>query len=263
MVLTYAFCHVSQAPVRSEPSHKAEMVTELLFGERVEILEINDKDWAKVRVEWDGYEGWCKFGQLYVVPYKEYKKQPKYLTANHAGQLLMNDSEQLLPLGADLFGMKGSKISLFEKTTKYKGKKTAVKKLSLSCDNVKEAAMQYMNAPYLWGGRSIAGIDCSGLVQMAFKLCGTKITRNASMQAEEGTTVDFLQSAKCGDLAFFDNEQGKITHVGILLDNATIIHATDTAGKVVTDKIDQGGIISIQLRKRTHNLRVVKRLIQD
>jgi cell wall-associated NlpC family hydrolase len=263
MVLTYAYCHVSQAPVRNEPRHGAEMVTELLFGERVEILEINDKDWAKIRVEWDGYIGWCKYGQLCVVTYKEYKKQAKYLVGNHTSKFIINDSEQHVPLGADLYGMKGGKIHLYQKTAKYKGKKSTIKALSFNCDDLKEAAMKYLNAPYLWGGRTIAGIDCSGLVQMAFKLCGTRISRDASMQAEEGTTVDFLQNAKCGDLAFFDNEVGKITHVGILLDNATIIHATDTSGRVVIDKIDQGGIISVSLRKRTHNLRVVKRVIPD
>jgi cell wall-associated NlpC family hydrolase len=116
-----------------------------------------------------------------------------------------------------------------------------------------------MNAPYQWGGRSIAGVYCSGLTQMAFKLCNRKLPRDASQQALEGETVDFLQHGQCGDLAFFDNPDGKINHVGILLDNQSIIHATDAAGRVVIDKIDPGGIISTMFRKRTHNLRMVRR----
>ncbi len=111
------------------------------------------------------------------------------------------------------------------------------------------AAMKYLYAPYQWGGRSIAGIDCSGLTQMAFRLCNHPIARDASVQATEGELVDFLQHAQCGDLAFFDDKEGKIVHVGILLDSQTIIHATDTAGHVVIDRIDPGGIISISHEK--------------
>lgn len=91
-------------------------------------------------------------------------------------------------------------------------------------------------------------------------MCGMAIPRDASQQAKEGTGVDFLQHAQCGDLAFFDNSEGKIVHVGILLDNHTIIHATETSGRVVIDRIDQEGIISVKLKKRTHHLRFVKRM---
>jgi cell wall-associated NlpC family hydrolase len=143
---------------------------------------------------------------------------------------------------------------------KFKGKKYAIKKMELNADTLKAAALKYMHAPYLWGGRSIAGIDCSGLTQMAFKLCNSAIPRDASQQAQEGKLVDFLQHAQCGDLAFFD-EKDRITHVGLLLDNQTIIHATGTSGRVVIDRIDQGGIISISLKKRTHHLRMVRRYL--
>ncbi len=255
MILSYAFCNASMAPLRSEPSHKAEMVSQLLFGEKAEVLEINEKDWARIRCEWDGYTGWCKVGQLSFINKKEYRKEPRYIADKHNNKLVFEDDDQWIPMGADLFGIK----HLYKKDGKYKGKKLAVKDLELSPKHIIEAAMQYMNAPYLWGGRSVAGIDCSGLTQMAFKMCGKAILRDAAQQAEEGEQVDFLQHARKGDLAFFDNDEGKIVHVGILLDNTSILHATDTSGRVVIDKIDQGGIISIALKKRTHKLRVVKR----
>src|SRR5690606_27237310 len=145
----------------------------------------------------------------------------------------------------NLFGLK----LLYPNEVKYKGKKRLCADLELTPKHLLEAAMQYINAPYVWGGRSISGIDCSGLTQMAFKMCGKAIRRDASQQAEEGELVDFLQHATKGDLAFFENQEGRITHVGILVDNTHILHATDTSGRVVIDKIDAEGIVSILLRK--------------
>jgi hypothetical protein len=259
MVLTYSFCNVALMPVRSEPSHRAEQVNQMLFGERAEVLELDDNDWARIRCEWDGYEGWCKAGQLAFISRREYRKVPKYVTARHTDKLVFEDNDMLLPLGAELFNMKGGHFTILNRLGKFKGKRLAMKKMELTEASIKEAAMQYLNAPYLWGGRSIEGIDCSGLTQMAYKLCGKAITRDAGQQATEGENIDFLQHAHCGDLAFFDNAEGKITHVGILLNDNTIIHATDTSGRVVIDRIDPAGIISTSLRRRTHNLRMIKR----
>jgi len=256
MVLSYAYCSTAVMPLRSEPSHRAEQVNQLLYGERAEVLAVNDKDWAQIRCEWDNYEGWCKVSQLTFVSRKEYRKAPRYISARYNDKIQFADSAMWLPAGCDL---KGGKITIGNEQGIFKGKKLACKDLVLNCDNIKTVALQYLHAPYQWGGRSIAGIDCSGLTQIAFKLCGKQLLRDAAQQAQEGEAVDFLQHGRCGDLAFFDNAEGKIVHVGILLDHDTIIHATETSGRVTIDRIDQGGIISTTLRKRTHQLRLVKR----
>ena len=250
-------------PLRSEPFHKAEQTSQLLFGEKAEIIEVNNREWAKIRCQYDGYEGWCKHSQLTEIPRREYRKVTKYLSSTHSGKITFESGDMSLPLGSDLIRLQKGEMKPAFESGKFKGKKINHAKTDLSADNLIAAAKKYMHAPYQWGGRSIAGIDCSGLTQMAFKLCGHKIPRDAAQQANRGALVDFLQHAECGDLAFFDNKDGNIVHVGILIDNKTIIHATDASGRVIIDRIDQGGIISITLRKRTHNLRFVKRVINS
>ncbi len=248
-------------PLRAEPNHRAEQISQLLFGERAEILQVNNKEWAQIRCEWDGYKGWCKLSQLQTVTHKQYRKEVKYFSSDHKGILTNAIGNMPLPLGAELFGLKKNKIEVGFLSAQFKGKKKAIPQTALPVHDIITMAHQYLHAPYLWGGRSIFGIDCSGLTQMAYKLCGISLPRDASEQAQQGKLVDFLPNTACGDLAFFQNEEGTIVHVGILLDSESIIHATDASGRVVIDSIDQAGIISRTLKKRTHQLRFVKRII--
>lgn len=255
MFLYYSYCHVSIMPLRKAPSHRSEQVSQLLFGEKAEVLQV-ENDWAKIRCKHDEYEGYCSVSQLTKISKKEYAKVAKYIAANGALQLVSDNGAFVLPQGAEL---QKSTLEIVNETFKLKGKKQKISELHFDAERLKIVAFQFLYAPYQWGGRSLWGIDCSGFSQLVFKLCGKNIQRDASQQALEGEVIDFLQHAQIGDLAFFDNEEGKINHVGILLDNETIIHATEKAGEVVIDKIDQGGIISKRLRQRTHNLRLVKR----
>ncbi len=258
MTISYAFCNVSVLPVRSEPSHRAEQVTQLLFGEKAEILETNAKEWVRIRNSWDGYIGWCRLSQLTSIHRKDFLKPARALAADSKGYLLFEQGQLWLPAGAELMKLK---FTLHQEAGKFKGRKLKPEDGVADGTRLREAALQFLHAPYQWGGKSIAGIDCSGLTQLAYRLSNIRLPRDASQQAAEGTTVDFLQHAACGDLAFFDDHEGRIVHVGMLLDEHNIIHATETSGRVVIDRIDPGGIISVSLRKRTHNLRMVKRYL--
>lgn len=242
--------------MRKEPSHRSEQVSQLLFGERAEILQLKDDYWALIRSFHDDYEGWCLLGQLQVVSKKEFQKQAKFLSVGHSNKLIGTEGEIVLPMGACI---KSGSILLGGQKAKFKGKKIVTESIEASSESIELMAKSFRYAPYLWGGRDMQGIDCSGLSQLVLKLNGINIARDASQQALQGHTISFLQEAKCGDLAFFGNLEGKINHVGILLNEHTIIHATETAGMVVIDKIDQEGIVSKLLRKRTHTLRLIKR----
>jgi len=256
MILHYGYCHVLTASLKASPSHISEQVSELLFGEQVEILEADDRGWAKIRCKWDGYEGWCRLSQLSFIDKKSYARPQKYISIYPKNKILFADEERPLPLGAE---WQRPTIQTRMETVKYKGNKMKFEDIAPSRELLKSIAFHFKYAPYLWGGRTVWGIDCSGFTQMIYKLSNIRLLRDASQQATQGSAVDFLQNAQTGDLAFFDNQEGHINHVGMLLDKNTIIHATDTAGCVVIDKIDQGGIISAFLKKRTHNLRLVRR----
>lgn len=248
-------------PMRAEPSHRAEQTSQMLFGERMEVLEKEKNGWLKIRCEWDEYEGWVKEGQVTCILYKEYRRPLAYYTALPTDVIQVEHGQFLISPGSSLFSLKKRQITWGKRIFTFKGKKLPLKLVAATEANILHFSKMFTGAPYNWGGRSLMGIDCSGFTQMVFKLMNIRIPRDASQQAEIGETIGFLQEAQCGDLAFFDNAEGKITHVGILLDNHTIIHATETSGCVVIDPIDNGGIISKMLRMRTHNLRLVKRIL--
>ncbi|WP_118972074.1 C40 family peptidase [Taibaiella koreensis] len=260
MTLAYAVCSVSVMPLRAEPSHRAEQVSQLLFGERMEVLAEEKNGWLQVRCEWDDYEGWVKKGQVAIITYKEYRKPLHYYNTGITDLVQVEHGHFLLSPGSSLFLMKRRDIKWGAKEYSFKGRKVALKQIEASAEGLRAYSKLFAGSPYQWGGRSLMGLDCSGFTQVVYKLLNTRIPRDASQQALIGETVDFLQEVRCGDLAFFDNEEGRINHVGILLNDHTIIHATETSGCVVTDPIDNGGIISKQLRMRTHKLRLIKRV---
>lgn len=259
--ISYASCSVSVAPLRRDPSHRAEQTSQILFGERVEVLEHNpETDWSFVKMQWDGYEGWCKAGQLMAIGFKAFKKETTILNLTNSGALVMDHGLLHLPAGSELAIQKGV-VPVGIGTGKFKGKKRRIEKTEPSGEAVLSIATAFLHAPYQWGGRTFAGIDCSALVQIAFKLCGTRACRDAVQQVTLGEEVHFLAELRAGDLAFFDNAEGRIVHVGILIAPDEIIHATDTAGRVVVDRIDSAGIISRTMKRRTHQLRMIRRLI--
>jgi hypothetical protein len=243
-------CIVPVAPLRAEGSHKAEMVSQVLFGETALIIS-ETKDFYQVQLHQDGYEGWCQKLQLQFVVDSANVSTTGY-TSSWINSAVFNGQPIQLPLGTPIVSCINSDFELI-----YTGAIWKLENKTFTSDALENLAKQFIGTAYLWGGRSVFGIDCSGFVQMVFKLLNVRLPRDAYQQAEMGEAIDFLAEAKLGDLAFFDNEQGKITHVGILLSAYQIIHASAV---VRIDSIDQAGIVSSTTGLRTHQLRTIRRV---
>lgn len=255
-----AICPLAQVPVRLEPSDISEMVTQILFGETFSIIE-EKGSWLLIRMHHDNYEGWIDRKQSMLVSEDFIEKAnngPNHIITDKTAECYCkNDSTFILVgKGSHLPLAAGNTFHLGHKTyTSISKSKSIPKKFSSS--NVAATALAYVNTPYLWGGRSIMGIDCSGLVQVVYHMCGFDLPRNAAQQANFGYALDFVDEALPGDLAFFDNPAGEIIHVGIIIGNGKIIHAS---GRVKIDTLDHNGIFSIEQNTYSHSLRIIKRL---
>lgn len=260
MMKIYHLCRVAVAPLRNEPSDRSEIVSQLLFGDRVKLLEKTEK-WCKVVTYHDEYEGWMDYKQLKLISEEQFFAEQNYTYLTPA-QL---DNTLIAPDGTKYYLTPGSTLPNYHngicQIGDEKFKVTSipfVPNRENFKENVEKFAKFFENTSYLWGGRTFFGIDCSGFVQTVYKLNGIQLKRDASQQAEQGEVVDFLEAAVLGDLAFFDNEEGRITHVGLMLNNHEIIHS---AGKVHIDPIDGQGIYSVELGRYTHKLRIIKRFV--
>lgn len=255
--MPFFVCIVPVSPVRAEASHQSEQTTQLLFGEVCELLE-STKDFLRIKVLYDEYVGWCQATQLTEIEEVQFSSQTTLLAAEWVNNLTVNNQPMQIPFGSSLALLQNGKGTFGKYEISYEGSFIDTKSISIIEASIKKFALLFLNTPYLWGGRSVFGADCSGFCQLVFKCIGIFLLRDAYQQATQGEAIGFLQEVRCGDLAFFDNEAGKITHVGILLDTNTIIHSS---GKVRIDVIDNLGIINTEVSKRTHNLRVIKRVI--
>ena len=257
--MNYGICPLSVVPIRQAASDKSEMASQLLFGETVEILEKKGK-WLRVRCTWDDYIGWADARQIKTIPDSEIKRyHHNFAYSLELVQAAMAE-EYCLPItiGATLPEFDGLHFRLNGSKYTFSGQAISPQDIEPSSELILKIARRYLYAPYLWGGRSPMGIDCSGFTQIVYKIGGLAIPRDAAQQVHSGEMVDFVQQAQAADLAFFGSNDSKITHVGILISKNEIIHAS---GQVRIDKIDHFGIYNENTQKYSHKLRVVKRLL--
>ena len=230
------YCSVSVSPIRAEVSEKSEMTSQILYGETCEIIETEGL-YSKIKMDFDGYEGWVNSSVLK----KENSEISKNLVTQNYGVFDLPEGRNLLSLGSEV---------AFETENFVDNNNIR--------ESLVESAKKFINVPYLWGGRSYFGIDCSALVQLVYKIHGIELPRDADKQAELGEARDFVEESEPGDLAFFEDETGFISHVGLVLSPFELIHAS---GKVRIDSLDFSGIYNAEKNKHTHKLRMVKTVI--
>jgi hypothetical protein len=250
--MQYGICHLSVVPVRSVPDNIGEMVSQLLYGEHFKILEARTS-WSKIRMAFDQCEGWVLNEQIFSLHHDDYEKTETSMDFKFATDLVSFVSSKegvLLPI---VLGSSVHTTNILEHTfegTFFENKKDK--------PNLVRTALLYLNTPFLWGGRTPFGLDCSGFTQMTYKINGYRLKRTALEQSAQGEALSFIEESEPGDLAFFDNKEGIINHVGIVMDNNYIIHCN---GKIRIDRIDHTGIFNSESGRYTHTLRVIKKII--
>lgn len=257
--MDFGICILAVIPVRISPSDKSEMTTQLLFGDLVKVLSA-DGNWILIKSEYDAYEGWVDFKQikpLSEAQFNHFSHAPLYVNRRNMLDSVSNGIEKMhLPAGCTIYPEDGDSFDIDGEMFSFKGEMSPFEYKGVN--DLLSSAMDYLSCPYLWGGRTYLGLDCSGFTQVVFKLNGIRLMRDAIQQSAQGELITMLSDSAPGDLAFFDHEDGRISHVGILLDQSRIIHCS---GKVRIDAIDHNGIYNKDLKKYTHHLRLIRRMV--
>lgn len=261
--MKFGICHLSIVPCRKEPADSSEMVTQLLFGDLIKVYEEKKGSWRRIKIANDNYECWIDCKQFVYLEKEEFDdllKKNSLCCTEFLHPITKTPLNSLTPivLGSSLPNFKKGEVTFSTLSYKYEGTTSLNNNNLNKRDIVTEFAYMYLNAPYLWGGKSPLGIDCSGLTQMVYKIANIQLPRDAYQQAEIGQTLSFVEESEAGDLAFFDNEEGHIIHVGIILSDSKIIHAS---GYVRIDKIDHQGIFNVDTGRYTHRLRLIKKIV--
>ena len=253
----------SVVPVRAEARESAEQNTQMLFGELCTVLE-EIPGWSRIKLEIDGQEGWVDAKMICPMKSEEYTSYKTSLSTSARvvfpiAYAVSENNSQTLPLtaGTQLANYKDGHFEVLGVRFCIDPTMTISQPLTLNEENLLRTVRFFLNTPYLWGGKNALGMDCSGFTQVIMSLFGKQLLRNASEQVSQGEEIAQLSQAQAGDLAFFDHKDGKISHVGIIIDSQRIIHCS---GRVKVEKLDEIGIFNAEMGNYSHNLVQIRRI---
>ncbi len=254
--MEYGICNLGIVSVRSESDDRAEIISQLLFGEHFKILD-EVENWIQIQKEKDQYKGWICKKQFKEITYEDHDNLciNNFPVCGEKNSYLKDlENQTMIPIsyGAVLPYFHKGNCKIRDKKYQFKGQIS-----SGNFNDLEKYAKSLLNTPYLWGGKGPLGIDCSGFTQLIYKLCGIHIPRDSFVQAEQGDLINSMNDTQSGDLAFFQNNNGKVTHVGLILKNNKIIHAS---GKVRIDELTDNGIYASEYKNITHKMHSIKRL---
>jgi len=248
-------CENVFVPLRSGPSHKSEMLSQLLFGEKYTVVD-KAGTWIKIETHFDEYTGWIDMDHIQATAVTD---GGSVHVLNRSLLCYKSDkTKMIIEAGSEISNPDFEKKIFFAGNNQYTTINDFNPSYISSTDSLTDTAMKYLNSPYIWGGRISSGIDCSGLTQLTYKIHGIPIPRDSWKQAEAGKSIDFIDQAEPGDLVFFDNDRGKISHVGMILSRGLVIHAS---GRVRIDSIDHQGIFKPEIKGYSHRLRMIRRIL--
>lgn len=248
-------CENVYVPLRSGPTHRSEMLSQVLFGEKYIIID-QSGTWLKTESLFDSFSGWIDMNHLQHSESKDMAKG--HVLVKHIKCYKKDKTKLVLEPGCEIYNPDFKQRTFTAGEHVFTTSPDFDDSYISTSDSLADSAMKFINSPYIWGGRIPSGIDCSGMTQLIFKIHGITIPRNSWQQSEVGETISFIDESKPGDLVFFDDEKGNISHVGMMIFSGLIIHAS---GRVRIDPIDHQGIFKQETGKYSHHLRTIKRII--
>lgn len=260
--LKHGICNLSVVPMRATHKHASEMVNQLLFGETFSVINTHE-EWLEIKLHHDDYTGWIDHKQCWLLPdvyFQQINKSQQHYALDLAQYTLSQADYFPILQGSVLPDYNGASFKIAGRNYTYHGEVASPNSPHTTGNQLLEYAKKYLNTPYLWGGRTSFGIDCSGFIQMVFRLMHIQLKRDAYQQAQQGSMILSLAEVQAGDLAFFGDTAEKITHVGIIMDKQRIIHAH---GKVRIDELRKEGIFNTETKKYSHTLRLLKRVLPE
>jgi cell wall-associated NlpC family hydrolase len=257
-----AYCQVSVAYLKAAADHNAPLLSQVLFGEQVFLLRKIGRHWMKVQCSWDRVEGWVDPKQFHINDkHPQFDKfTPRTFALDHMHPIISEKASIPIIIGSNLLQCDGLNVKMPFGKYQYTGQIIDLEQSLESRKLLINVARRFLQTPYLMGGRSILGTDSTGFIQLAYKLIGINLPRRADEMVLLGTDVGFVNEAREGDIAFYEDKHSQIVHTGIVLEDSKVLH---TYGKVRIDHLDQQGIYIKRRRSYIYKLRTIRRYFNN